>query len=213
MELRRGGRYPILKSAYRQADVSDVEEPKLAVTLFSSTAAAWMWLLLRLWLGWSWLDAGYQKITDPAWISTGTAIQGFWQWAAAIPAAPAKPVITYDWYRSFIQMLLDTNSYVWSGKLVAMGETLIGIGLIVGAFVGVAAFFGGFMNLNLMLAGTAATNPIELLVAVPLVLAWKVAGYYGLDRWILPALGTPWYKGWLVGGAVRQPPLAPSAPA
>ena len=202
-----------MKRAYRPAGVSEVEEPKLAETLFASTGAAWIWLVLRLWLGWGWLEAGWHKVSDPAWMSTGTAIQGYWARAAAMPEPPARPAITYDWYRSFIQMLLDTNSHVWFGKLIATGETLIGIGLIVGAFVGVAAFFGGFMNLNFMLAGTASTNPIDLLAAVPLVLAWKVAGYYGLDRWILPALGTPWYKGWLVGGAERQPPLAPGAPA
>jgi len=26
-------------------------------------------------------------------------------------------------------------------------------------------------------------------------LAWKTAGWWGLDRWILPALGTPWRPG------------------
>jgi thiosulfate dehydrogenase [quinone] large subunit len=25
-----------------------------------------------------------------------------------------------------------------------------------------------------------------------LVLSWKIAGYYGLDHWLLPLLGTPW---------------------
>jgi thiosulfate dehydrogenase [quinone] large subunit len=29
-------------------------------------------------------------------------------------------------------------------------------------------------------------------LAVGLMLAWKVAGYYGLDRYLLPLLGTPW---------------------
>jgi thiosulfate dehydrogenase [quinone] large subunit len=24
------------------------------------------------------------------------------------------------------------------------------------------------------------------------MLAWRVAGYYGLDRYLLPMLGTPW---------------------
>ena len=27
------------------------------------------------------------------------------------------------------------------------------------------------------------------------MLAWKVAGYYGVDRWLLPMLGTPWHPG------------------
>jgi thiosulfate dehydrogenase [quinone] large subunit len=28
-----------------------------------------------------------------------------------------------------------------------------------------------------------------------LILAWRNAGYYGVDRYLLPALGTPWQPG------------------
>jgi len=31
-----------------------------------------------------------------------------------------------------------------------------------------------------------------LLLGFLLVLAWKTAGYIGLDRFLLPLLGTPW---------------------
>ena len=62
----------------------------------------------------------------------------------------------------------------------------------VGLFVGVAAFFGAFMNWNFIMAGSASTNGFLAVVAIFLVLAWKVAGYYGLDYYLLPRLGTPW---------------------
>ena len=48
------------------------------------------------------------------------------------------------------------------------------------------------MNLNFMLAGSASTNPVLLLLGFLLVLAWKTAGFIGLDRILLPILGTPW---------------------
>lgn len=48
------------------------------------------------------------------------------------------------------------------------------------------------MNFNFMLAGTASTNPVMFFLAILLMLAWKTAGYYGLDRWLLTRLGTPW---------------------
>jgi len=51
---------------------------------------------------------------------------------------------------------------------------------------------GAFMNLNFMLAGSASTNPVLLLLGFLIVLAWKTAGYIGLDRFLLPLLGTPW---------------------
>ena len=72
------------------------------------------------------------------------------------------------------------------------GELLIGIGLIIGAFVGIAAFFGALMNWNYIMAGAASTNGLLLVVAILLVLAWKVAGYYGADFVLLRWLGVPW---------------------
>src|SRR5690349_9173627 len=84
---------------------------------------------------------------------SGTALQGFWAKAAAIPAAPAKPAITYDWYRAFIQYMLDNGFYSWFAPLVAVGEFMIGVALILGAFVGIAAFFGALLNWNFIMAG------------------------------------------------------------
>lgn len=61
-----------------------------------------------------------------------------------------------------------------------------------GALTGIAAFFGVFMDMNYLLAGTISTNPILGLIGLFLILAWRVAGYYGVDRYLLPMLGTPW---------------------
>ena len=49
------------------------------------------------------------------------------------------------------------------------------------------------MNMSFLLAGSASTNPILFTLAIGLILGWKVAGYYGLDRYLLPMLGTPWH--------------------
>ena len=109
----------------------------------------------------------------------------------AVPETGRAP-ITYDWYRSFLNFLLEGEHYVWMAKLIAWGELLIGIGLILGALTGFAAFFGALLNFNFMLAGTASTNPVLFFLSILLIMAWKVAGWYGLDRWLLPLLGTPW---------------------
>ncbi len=113
----------------------------------------------------------------------------------AVPDAPGRPLIAFDWYRSFIQALLDGGHYGWVSKVVRAGEILVGITLILGAFVGISAFIGGFMNWNFMMAGTASINPLLFVFSILLILAWKNAGWFGLDRWLLPLVGTPWQPG------------------
>src|SRR5207247_6831847 len=122
------------------------------------------------------------------------ALKSFWE--RALVTEP-KPVIAIDWYRDFLQFLLNAEAYTWFAKLIAYGEILIAVALILGAFTGIAAFFGGFLNWNFVMAGTASTNGLLFAIATWLVLAWKTAGWIGLDRWLLRALGTPWRPGYL----------------
>lgn len=172
-----------------------ISDPPIARFLFSDTRMAVVWLAVRIYVGWAWLEAGWHKIEAVGasnYISDGAGILAFWKRIATIPAPPAKSAITYDWYRGFIQFLIDNHAEVVMGKVIAFGEAAVGIGLIFGAFVGIAAVSGAFMNLNFMLAGSASTNPVLLMLGILLVLAWKTAGYIGLDRFLLPMLGTPW---------------------
>ncbi len=168
-----------------------LQDPPVAQFLFSDTRLSAVWLVVRVLLGWGWVSASLGKLGDPAWMQTGEALKGFWTRAVEIPAT-GKPLITFDWYRSFIQGMLDSGSYVWFAKLVAVGEFVIGAALILGLFVGVAAFLGAFMNWNYIMAGSASSNGLFGLGAILLILAWKTAGYYGLDRWVLPRIGMTW---------------------
>jgi thiosulfate dehydrogenase [quinone] large subunit len=154
----------VAKLINSQGEVT-MPDPPLAHILFSTTKFAWLFLLLRLFLGYEWIEAGLHKIQDPKWVSTGEALKGFWANAVKIPES-GRPAITYDWYRGFLQFMLDNQAYTWFAKVVAYGEFLIGVALM---------------------------------------LAWKVAGWYGADRYLLPLLGTPWT--WRT--ANEPPPAAP----
>jgi thiosulfate dehydrogenase [quinone] large subunit len=183
-----------------------LHDPPLAQFLFSDTRMAPVWLIVRILLGWGWLQPGLEKLGDPAWMQTGLALKGFWTNAVQVPAN-GRPPIAFEWYRNFIQSMLDANAYVWFAKLVAFGECIVGIALILGLFTGLAAFLAGFLNWNYIMAGSASSNGLFGLAAVLLILAWKTAGYYGLDRWILPHLGTSWAH------APRIRPAAPPPPS
>lgn len=170
-----------------------VEDPPLARFLFGNTKMAWFWLVVRVYVGYSWLTSGLGKFSNPKWMVDGTALLGYWENAVRVPAPPARAAITFDWYRGFLQVLIDGQTHTWFAPLIVYGEILVGVGLIVGGLTGIAAFFGALLNMNFMLAGTASTNPVLFLLAVGLMLAWKIAGHYGADRVLLPMLGTPWH--------------------
>lgn len=161
----------------------EMQDPPFARFLFTDKRAAWLWLILRVWLGVQWIEAALHKVSDPAWVTTGAALKGFWTGAVKIPDT-GRPAIVFDWYRDIINWLLQNQTYTWFGKVVAYGELLIGIALIAGAFVGIAAFFGAFMNWNFVMAGAASSNGLLLVLAVLLVMAWKVAGYIGADYFL-----------------------------
>ncbi|QGP91988.1 hypothetical protein MGLY_13370 [Neomoorella glycerini] len=140
-----------------------------------------VWTLLRIWLGWQWLEAGLHKFSDPKWMQTGEALKGFW--AKAVGALPGTTsAIKYGWYEAFIRSLLNGGHYTWFAKLVVAGEILTGIALILGAATVFSLCISAFMNLNFMLAGSASTNPVLYTVAIILLVAGSSAYYYGIDR-------------------------------
>ncbi len=171
-----------------------IEESPVSRFLFSTTRMAWFWLMVRIYVGWQWISAGWEKVNDPLWTgsSAGGALSGFIQGALS-KTSGAHPDVQ-GWYGYFLQNIVLPHAQGWS-HLVAWGELLVGIALIIGLFTGIAAFFGLFMNLNYLLAGTVSINPILFTLSIGLILAWKVAGYWGLDRFALSYLGTPWKPG------------------
>lgn len=166
------------------------QEPAISRFLFASPYMAPFWLVLRIWLGWSWLSSGWGKVQNPAWVgeNAGAAITGYLQGALARAGGDSPSVA--GWYAWLIENAFLPNATLMS-YLVAFGEVAVGVALILGLLTGLSAFFGGFMNVSFLLAGTLSTNPIMFMVATWIVLAWRVAGYWGLDYFILPRLGAP----------------------
>lgn len=193
----------------------EVEGPAFTRFLFSNTRAGLFWLPIRLFVGFSFLDAGLHKLLPEGkamgagWLDGGASLLGFWERAVAIPEAPARAAITFEWYRDFLNVLIANDAQVWFGWLIVFGEVAVGLGLIFGVLTGFAAFFGVFMNMSFLLAGTASTNPVLFALGMGLILAWRVAGYYGVDRYLLPMLGVPWKM--RLGATETQPPTQPAS--
>jgi len=185
-------------------------EPALARFFLASEGSAAMWFVVRMEVGSEWLLAGWEKIQSPAWGTSGKGISGFVAGALAKAAGPNPAV--QGWYAWFLQHAVQPNAGLFS-FLVTYGEFAVGLGVLLGVLTGIAAGFGVLMNLNYLLAGTVSINPILGVFGLFLVFSWRVCGWIGGDRWLLPALGLPWKP----GSGFRVPttpavPLAPVAP-
>ena len=182
---------------------SDVPNQTLGLSawLYRSHVASVLWLAVRLWLGYEWFNAGYQKIwgSEKAafWFGNGAAVKGF-ATAGVVGSASGKGGASYGWWAGFLHNFVVPNAS-WIGRLISVGELLIGVALILGLLTGVAAFAGLLLNLIYMFSGSAGVNPMYAIAGLFLVLAWRNAGWFGLDRFVLRS--TTWTRNRRIAGA------------
>jgi thiosulfate dehydrogenase [quinone] large subunit len=160
---------------------------RLADWLFRSSSASLIWLVVRLWLGYQWLNAGYQKIwgseKSAFWFGGGAGVKGFAS-AGVAGSAAGKGGASYGWWAGFLHNFVVPNAS-WIAKLITLGELAIGVALILGLFTGLAALAALLLNLTYMFSGSAGVNPAFAVLSVGLILGWRNAGYLGLDRFAL----------------------------
>ncbi|MEJ2605844.1 MAG: DoxX family protein [Anaerolineales bacterium] len=147
-----------------QPEVVHISESPFSRALFGNVRWAWLWLLTRLAVGYLWIHAGWGKLHNPAWVgaNAGTGLNGFIQ-GALQKTGGAYPQVQ-SWYAWFLSNVVQPNVRIMS-YVVSLGEFLVGLALILGIFVGIAAFFGVVMNVNYLLAGSISMNPLMLLGA------------------------------------------------
>ena len=152
--------------------------------LRENVVAAGLFVLVRVYLGWQWMNAGWHKITG----ETAFDATGFLNGAMGKPVLDkATNELVYPTYMAFIEHLALPNAKIIN-VLIPWGEFLVGAGLILGAFTTVAAFFALMMNFMFMFAGTVSTNPWFILVGMFILVAGANAGKFGLDYYIVPYL-------------------------
>ena len=167
-------------------------EPSISRFFLASAGSAVLWFVVRMYVGSEWLLAGWEKIISPAWGTSGKALSGFA--AGALAKASGDHPAVQGWYAWFLQHLVLPNAGLFS-LLVSWGEVAVGVGLLLGILTGIAAGFGVLMNLNYLLAGTVSINPVLGMLGLFLCFSWRVCGWIGVDRWLLPVLGLPWKPG------------------
>ncbi len=141
--------------------------------------AAAILTVLRLYLGYSWFTAGFHKLTG------GFDAAGFLKGAIANPVKGPDGAVVFGWYVDFLKHFALPNVDVFN-FIVPWGETLIGLGLILGCLTTTAMFFGLVMNFSFFLAGTVSHNPRDIFLGFIILTAGYNAGRVGLDRWVVP---------------------------
>ncbi len=148
--------------------------------LFHKPKMVWLWTIVRVYVGYQWLMAGFEKITNPIW-NKGGILNGFIN--TAISKASGQHADVQSWYAWFLQTVILPHPVFWS-HVISYGELLVGIGLILGLFTILASFFGWFMNLNYLLAGAVSINPILLVLTTGILCAGSLSEKIGLDKWV-----------------------------
>ncbi|MCZ8523279.1 MULTISPECIES: DoxX family membrane protein [Paenibacillus] len=144
--------------------------------------AAGALLLLRLYLGYQWISAGIHKLTG------GFDASGFLTNAVTKPLTDkASGELLYPTYTAFIQHGALPNVKLIN-FLIPAGETLVGLGLILGALTTSAAFFAVLMNFMFLLSGSVSSNPWFILLGSVIILAGANAGRFGIDHYLQPII-------------------------
>ena len=145
--------------------------------------AAGILTVLRVYLGWQWMTAGWGKVTGDF------NAQGYLTGVVNNEMVMEQ----YPTYHSFIESVALPNANLFT-FLVAWGELLVGLGLLVGILTTAAAFFGIVMNFAFMFAGTISSNPWLVLITIFILAAGYNAGKFGGDRWVIPYIRETVFK-------------------
>lgn len=132
---------------------------------------------IRIYIGYQWLTAGWSKAMG------GFDASGFIQ--GAIANAGGENPTVQAWWGAFLETFALPNAGMFS-FMVAWGEVLVGIALILGIFTNFAALMGITMNFAFLFSGTVSTNAQMVVLTIFVIVAGFNAGRYGLDRWVIP---------------------------
>ena len=106
----------------------ELTDPPIARLIFSDVRLSWLWLILRVYVGYEWFMAGWTKLSNPVWFGdkAGVALTGFLNGALAKTAGEHPDV--QGWYAGFLQTMVMPNAALWS-RFVVIGEILVGVAL------------------------------------------------------------------------------------
>ena len=148
----------------------------------------WILMPLRLFLGFTFLFAGLQKLANPQFLDNASPTSIHAQLVGAARSSPIHGLVSH---------LVPIASTV--GVVIALGEVAIGLGVLVGLLTRVAAVVGMALSFGLFLTVSFHSSPYFTGSDIVFFFAWTPLALAG-------AAGAPALDTWM---AARQP--APTA--
>lgn len=151
---------------------------------FKGAKGSWIWLVIRLYVGYQWIQGGWGKLTGAKPFDATGFLKG--AAAKAVPATPGGKPVVQAWWGDFLNNFAIPNAKLFN-VMVPWGEFLVGLALILGFATIFAAIMGMTMNFAFLLSGTVSSNPNYLILQFILVaVGGAYAGYIGIDYWLRP---------------------------
>ncbi len=175
------------------------QEPlKITTVLTRRTIPGGGILPLRLFLGLSFLSAGFDKLTDPGYLDPSARNYIGQQITSMAPGTPLE---------GFLTNIAAPNATLL-GVMTMGGEFCIGIAILLGLLTRFSAVMGLFLNLTFFLSATWDVRPFYFGADLPYVFAWLTLalagpGPFALDAW----LGNWWAARVLTAGTRGRAPV------
>jgi len=128
----------------------------------------WLLLPLRAFLGFTFAYAGLQKLANPAYLNPHNPISVASQMRVLRHSSPIGGLLG-----------LSTHVPVLVGLLIAFGELAVGVGVLAGLYVRVAAFGGALLALSFFLTVSWNTTPYYYGSDIVFVFAWLTMVGFG----------------------------------
>ncbi len=133
-------------------------------------------VLARVYVGYWFIASGIRKIG-----------RGYLYGGALLPQLERFAVGTsHAWYKAWLENVVIPHEHLFA-VLVALGETLAGAALLLGALTRVAAGVGVFMVGNFLFAkgwsNAAASHDKDFIVLLLILLIAGAGKYWGIDGW------------------------------
>jgi thiosulfate dehydrogenase [quinone] large subunit len=160
------------------------ERLNLTSLLTGRTIAGGAILPLRLFLGLSFLSAGFDKLTDPGYLDPSARNYIGRQITAMAPGTPLE---------GFLTNIAAPHATLF-GVLTMGGEFCIGLAVLLGLLTRFSAVMGLFLNLTFFLSATWDVRPFYFGADLPYVVLWLTLALAGPGPFALDYLVPRWWS-------------------